>query len=89
MWREDKFSIETERTLRSENPKASFRKEDNYLIMKDPETGIDQLLLTDGCFAGTPNTDFSWEYLQRKEWEDKGIEIMPVWSVNWWSGNRG
>jgi hypothetical protein len=87
--KEDKFSIETERTLRSENPKASFRKEDNYLIMKDPETGIDQLLLTDGCFAGTPNTDFSWEYLQRKEWEDKGIEIMPVWSVNWWSGNRG
>ena len=47
------------------------RKEDGFLIMKNLETETDQLLLTDGGFAETRNTDLSWEYLQRKEWEEK------------------
>lgn len=85
----EKFSTWTEqleRIMRQKFPNASFKQEGNFLTMKDEETSTQYLLLTDGCFAQTPNTDFYWEFEKRKEWEEKGYEIMPVWSVELWKG---
>lgn len=78
------WEAQLERLLRKEKPEAYFRKQDGFLVMHDPAKERDKLLLTDGCFAQTDNTDFSWEYDQRIKWEtEHGIDVVPVWSVMW------
>ncbi len=79
VWKE-----QLERSLRAQYPEAGFRQEKGFLIMKDPDQGKDKLLLTDGCFAQTPATDFCWENEQRLHWEKiLGVEVLPVWPVEW------
>lgn len=73
-----------ERSLRERNPDTSFKQENGFLIIQDPDQEKAKLLLTDGCFAQTQATDFYWEYEQRLHWEKTlDVDILPVWPVEW------
>ena len=42
------------------------------------------LLWPDGFASDAFSTDFSWEYRKIQELKSRGLEHLPVWSVNWW-----
>ncbi|KAA3623208.1 MAG: hypothetical protein DWQ02_24840, partial [Bacteroidetes bacterium] len=73
-----------ERSIREKSPEVSFRQDRGFLILQDPDQEKAKLLLTNGCFAQTPATDFYWEYQQRLFWEEAlDAEVHPVWPVEW------
>jgi len=43
--------------------------------------------LLDGFHANTAHTDFIWEIRQTNKLKKYGIELLPVWTVNWWKNN--
>ncbi len=78
------WNDQLERLLRQQNPEATFRHQEGFLIMQTPGDEQAKLLLTDGCFAQTPNTDFCWEFEQRQKWAaEQNLEVVPVWPVKW------
>jgi hypothetical protein len=42
------------------------------------------LLQPDLFLSGTPFTSFSWEYRERNTLAEHGVQLMPVWSSQWW-----
>jgi hypothetical protein len=42
----------------------------------------------DEYFAGTPATDYLWEYNRREDLAGHGYLLMPVWSARWWKNPK-
>lgn len=42
------------------------------------------LLQPDLFLSGTPYTSFSWEYRERNNLAENGVQVLPVWSSQWW-----
>jgi hypothetical protein len=43
--------------------------------------------LLDGFHANETHTDFIWEVRQTNKLRKYNIELLPVWTVNWWKNN--
>ena len=43
--------------------------------------------LLDGFHANETHTDFIWEVRQTNKLKKYNIELLPVWTVNWWKNN--
>lgn len=43
--------------------------------------------LLDGFHANETHTDFIWEVRQTNKLKKYNIELLPIWTVNWWKNN--
>lgn len=43
--------------------------------------------LLDGFHANDTHTDFIWEVRQTNKLKKYNIELLPIWTVNWWKNN--
>lgn len=42
------------------------------------------VVVPDGFFSPTPETDYRWEFERQTLYEQQGYALAPAWSVNWW-----
>lgn len=47
-------------------------------------SGYQLAILLNGFLAETPFTSYEWEMQQKKVVKERGYQIYPVWSANWW-----
>jgi hypothetical protein len=43
--------------------------------------------LLDGFHANETHTDFIWEVRQTNKLKKYNIELLTIWTVNWWKNN--
>lgn len=44
--------------------------------------------LLDGFHANDTHTDFIWEVRQTNKFKKYNIELLPIWTVNWWKNSK-
>jgi hypothetical protein len=58
-----------------------------FFIKKQSAQANYIFFLLDGFHANTTQTDFIWEIRQTNKLKKYGIELLPIWTVNWWKNN--
>ncbi len=94
--KKDLFLDEVVRTLTPYLPPDALQTADQadnkfgfpYLIRKHQEPDRYYYFLVEGFLSTSPVIDYNWEYQRIKYLENKGLEAIPVWSVNWWKNSE-
>jgi len=99
--KEESFSVNyhafwTELMKRLDSNPATFEFQKNiffnqdyfpFFIKKQTVQANYIFFLLDGFHANTAHTDFIWEIRQTNKLRKYGIELLPIWTVNWWKSN--
>jgi len=58
-----------------------------YLPLKVDPASVEAspvVVVPDGFFSPTPETDYRWEFGQHELYRQQGYQPAPAWSVSWW-----
>lgn len=58
-----------------------------FFLKKESAQSNYIFFLLDGFHAHTTHTDFIWEVRQTNKLRKYGIELLPIWTVNWWKNH--
>ncbi len=64
--------------------KESMPSSKILLVASEEEPIRRAAILPDGFFSESPSTHMLWEYNQQTHYINKGIALIPIWSVLWW-----
>lgn len=58
-----------------------------FFVKKNTAQSNYIFFLLDGFHANDTHTDFIWEIRQTNKLKKYNIELLPIWTVNWWKNN--